>query len=148
MLKRYLFFILFFPILFSCSKDKLQTRPSIKIKNVSSSEVFPGQDLRITLEYDDKEGDLGNGIVTYIRDRLNIRPIPDAASNDKVDTIRNTIPDFPKSSTGEMEIKIAGGLLDEDPNDNDTMIFKIFVQDIAGNVSDTLSTGTIVERKN
>ena len=104
-------------------------------------------DLVMTIEYDDKEGDLGGGTITYVRDRLNIIPIQDAASNDKADTIRSQLPEFPKTSTGEMEIRVPGLFLQEDPDRNDTMEFKIYVQDVAGNVSDTITTPIVVQSK-
>ncbi len=145
MIKRYLPFLLLFSVVVSCSKGKLETRPSIKIKSINGNTFLPGQDMLVTLEYDDKEGDLGGGLITYIRNRLNIRPITDPSSNDRVDTIANVIPDFPKTSTGDIELLIPGFSLDEDPFDNDTMVFKIFVTDVAGNVSDTVTTEQIVE---
>lgn len=148
MLKRYLPFILFVTVVVACSKDKLQTRPSIKMKGINTTEVFPGQNLEINLEFTDKEGDLGGGTITYIRNRLNIKPIPDAASNDKADTITSILPEFPKTSSGEIDLNIVNGFLSEDPFDNDTMNFKIFVKDLGGNNSDTITTETIVERQN
>lgn len=114
---------------------------------VLDSSTFFVPDLVMTLEYNDKEGDLGGGIVTYIRNRLNAEPIENPASNDKTDTIRSTLPDFPKTSTGEIDIIFPGTFLIEDPRDNDTMNFTIFVQDMAGNISDTITTPTIVQRK-
>jgi hypothetical protein len=148
MLKRYLPFLLVVTVVVACNKDKLKTTPSLKLKSINSTELFPGQDLVIGLEYKDKEGDLGTGLITYIRNRLNAKPIPDAASNDKADTITSPLPDFPKTTTGDIELRIVNGFLSEDPFDNDTMTFKIFVKDLAGHTSDTLVTETIVERQN
>lgn len=148
MLKRYLPFLLVVTVVVACSKDKLQTKPSLKIKGYNATELVPGRDLEIKLEYLDKEGDLGGGKITYIRTRLNIKPIPDAASNDKADIDSIALPDFPKTSTGEIDLRIANGFLSEDPFDNDTMTFKIFVKDANGNVSDTAVTSTIVDRQN
>jgi hypothetical protein len=148
MLKRYLLFLLVASVVMACSKDKLSTKPSIRIKNINTTEVFPGTDLRISLEFKDKEGDLGGGILTYIRNRTNIKPIPDATSNDKNDTVEYIIPIFPKTSTGDIDLNIQNSFLSEDPFDNDTMFFKIFVKDVAGNLSDTVQTESIVERQN
>lgn len=148
MLKRYLPFILIVTVVVACSKDKLQSKPSLKIKGLNTSEVAPGQNLEIKLTYEDKEGDLGTGMITYIRNRLNAKPIPDAASNDKADTITSVLPDFPKTSSGEIDIIIVNGFLSEDPFDNDTMNFKIFVTDVSGNVSDTVITDKVVEIQN
>lgn len=148
MLKRYLPYLVFSVVVVACDKNKLETTPSINIKNVNTTEVFPGQQLVVTLDYQDKEGDLGNGLITYIRERLNIRPIPDAQSNDKADTVVRMLPDFPKTTSGDIELKIDQAYMSEDPFDNDTMVFKIFVTDVAGNVSDTVSTGTVIDRQN
>lgn len=148
MLKRYLPLIIVVSGIVACGKDKLNTKPSIEIKNISSTEILPGEQLIINLNYTDKEGDLGGGQLTYIRNRLNIKPIPDAPSNDKTDTIDRPLPDFPKTTSGEIELKIDGAFMSEDPFENDTMFFRIFVKDSGGNVSDTLNTGTIVEKQN
>ena len=144
MLKRYIYLALILGVL-SCNKDKVETKPSIKIKRVSSLEVRQGQQLQIYLEYTDKEGDLSNGDLTYIRDRTNINPIPDEQSNGTIDTVNYKLPEFPKTTVGEIVVSIPyDGLMNEDPNDNDTMIFKIFVRDVAGNQSDTVTTEKIV----
>lgn len=153
MLKKLFPFIALLIVVAGCDKNKLETKPSITLKKMNGNEfvldsvTFSIPDLVMTLEYDDKEGDLGGGIITYIRDRINIDPISNPASNDKVDTIRSPLPDFPKTSTGDIDIIVPGTFLIEDPIDNDTMTFKIFVQDVAGNISDTIVTPTIVQRK-
>jgi hypothetical protein len=156
MLRRLFPFLVLLTVLVSCSKDKPSTKPSIKFKSINGTDFLAEMVVNISLEYTDKEGDLGNGIITYIRDRVNLKPITDPASNDKADTIQSALPDFPKTSTGEITLRIPGSFLDEDPlpqNDsanasiyNDTVVFKIFVQDIAGNVSDTITTPEVVQR--
>lgn len=156
MLRRLFPFLLLLTVLVSCSKDKPSTKPSIKFKSINGTDFLAESVVNISLDYTDKEGDLGNGIITYIRDRINLKPITDPASNDKADTIQSALPDFPKTSTGEITLRIPGSFLDEDPlpqNDsanasiyNDTVVFKIFVQDVAGNVSDTITTPEVVQR--
>ena len=148
MVKRYLPVIIVLLIFVACSKNKLNTRPSIEIKHVNTTDVLPGQQLVINLNYKDKEGDLGNGLITYVRERLNIKPIQDPASNDKADTTRSILPDFPKTTSGEIELKIDGTFMSEDPFENDTMNFKIYVTDVAGNTSDTLIVGPVVDKQN
>ena len=114
---------------------------------MNTTDVLPNEQLVISLNYKDKEGDLGGGLITYIRERLNIKPITDPASNDKADTTRSILPDFPKTTSGEIELKIDNAFMSEDPFDNDTMNFKIFVTDVAGNSSDTLSVGPVVDHQ-
>lgn len=148
MLKRYLPYLAFAVVVVACGKDKLESRPSLKIKGVNGSEIPPGAELIINLEFTDKEGDLGGGIITYVRNRLNSKPITDPNSNDKADTVNQILPDFPKTTTGEIQLKISNAFMTEDPFDNDTMFFKIYVADINNNVSDTLTTGTVIDRQN
>ena len=129
---------------FACSKDKLETKPTIKVKDLNGTEIPPGAILRVTLEFSDKEGDLGAGEVTYVRNRLNTRPVPGAF--DKADTARYVLPVFPNRETGDIEIDIPYDFMDEDPNDNDTMVFRFMVIDRAGNKSDTVTSEPVVAR--
>ena len=135
-------------VLASCDKDKFQTKPSIEIKSLSTKEV-PAQNgtMHVRLNYTDKEGDLGKGILTYIRIRTNGTPIPNPNNNDKIDTVRTPIPDFPSKNNGELDILFDYNFMDEDPFRNDTMYFKITVQDRGGNNSDTISTPAVVARQ-
>lgn len=148
MLKTYIAIIIALLTFVACDKNKLNTKPSIEIKSVNTTDVLPGGQLVINLNYKDKEGDLGGGLITYVRDRLNIKPIQDPASNDKADTTRSVLPDFPKTTSGEIELKIDGTYMSEDPFENDTMNFKIYVTDVAGNTSDTLIVGPVVDKQN
>ena len=144
MLKRYLPFLVLVVIAFACNKDKLETRPSIKIKNINSTEVLPSEVLNITIEFADNEGDLGEGMLTYYRNRVNLRPIQNPGSNDKADVDSLRIPSFPKTQRGDFELKIPGEFLNEDPDQQDSMYFKIVARDVAGNVSDTIQTPLII----
>jgi hypothetical protein len=132
-------------ILSSCDKNSFQTKPQIKVKSVNSTRIAPGEDLLINLEFTDKEGDLGEGNFTLIRNRVNIKSIVQPGVNDKADTIYDRVPEFPKHSSGQMEVVLGyNAFLKEDPIDNDTLIFKLSVTDRAGNKSDTISTEKIV----
>lgn len=148
MLKRYLPYLVFAVVVVACGKDKLQSKPTLKIKGVNGTEIPVGAELVINLEFTDKEGDLGGGMITYVRNRLNVKPITDPNSNDKADTVNQILPDFPKTTTGEIQLKISNAFMSEDPFDNDTMFFKIYVADINNNVSDTLTTVTVIDRQN
>ena len=135
-------------VLTSCDKDKFQTKPTIEIKSISTKEV-PAQNgtMNIRLNFTDKEGDLGKGILTYIRIRTNGTPIPNPNNNDKIDTIRTPVPDFPSKNNGELDVLFDYNFMDEDPFRNDTMYFKFTVQDRGGNNSDTISTPLVVARQ-
>jgi hypothetical protein len=132
----------------ACSKDTFETRPTIKVKDLSSEVIVLNSSLDITLEYTDKEGDLGNGELTYIRVRQNIKGIPQPGQNDQTDTVHYPIPVFPPKTKGEIVVTIPYGFMSEDPNDNDTMIFKLSVIDIRGNKSDTVTTKSVVAKQN
>jgi hypothetical protein len=135
-------------IFLACNKDKFQTKPTIEVKSLSTKEVpAPNGTMDVRLTFTDKEGDLGTGILTYIRVRTNGTPIPNPGTYDKIDTIRTPIPDFPVKNKGEIDIHFDYNFMDEDPNRNDTMFFKITVMDLEGNTSDTISTPLVVARQ-
>ncbi|MET0392333.1 MAG: hypothetical protein ABW019_04295 [Chitinophagaceae bacterium] len=134
-------------LLAACGKDKFETKPLLEIKDYSAEAVSQGESVRIRVNYYDKEGDLGEGDFTYIRVRTNKTPIPNPGTYDKTDTIRSKVPVFPSKNTGELTFNVAYEFMDEDPNRNDTMYFKIAVVDIKGNASDTITTGLFVARQ-
>jgi len=131
----------------ACHKDKFQTKPTISVKDINNTDIPPGGTLRITLECTDKEGDEGQGLMTYIRVRTNSTSIPDPTNNDKADTAFATVPDFPTKDKVEMTLDIPYSFLDEDPNLNDTMFFKLTLRDRGNNQSDTISTVPIVAKQ-
>jgi hypothetical protein len=51
-------------------KDKFETKPELEIKNVNSKNLRQGQDLVVTLEFRDKEGDV-DSILYVVRERTN-----------------------------------------------------------------------------
>jgi hypothetical protein len=134
--------------IYGCHKDKFQTKPTIRVKDINTTEVnAPMGTLKITLECTDKEGDEGNGELTYIRIRTNSIPIPDPHNNDKADTAFATVPAFPKKNIVDMDLEIPYSFLDEDPSRNDTMFFKLTLKDSQNNQSDTITTKSIVAKQ-
>jgi len=132
-------------VLFACSKNKFETTPTIRVKDINSTEVHaPDGILKVTLEVTDKEGDVGGGDLTYIRVRTNITPIPDPGVNDKADTAHAIVPSYPKTDKVEMVLTIPYSFLDEDPMRNDTMYFKLTIRDSQNHQSDTITTKSIV----
>lgn len=132
-------------VLIACDKNKFETTPKLEVKSINSDEIFPGQNLRVVLNYFDKEGDLSEGILTYIRVRTNTTPIPNPTQNDKPDTIWTQLPKFPDKSQAEIVQDITYNFMDEnnDPlsiGKNDTMYFRFTVQDKEGHQSDTVET--------
>lgn len=135
-------------ILGSCGKDKYETTPTITIKEANPDVVdAPNGTLRFIIESTDKEGDEGGGILTYIRVRTSLVPIPNPGLNDKADTVRMLVPNFPKTSKKDLEVSVIYDFLNEHPNLNDTMYFRFTLQDLAGNNSDTLDSKIIVARQ-
>jgi hypothetical protein len=131
-------------VLYSCSKNKFETTPTIRIKDINSTDVLaPDGVLKITLEVTDKEGDAGEGDLTYIRVRTNSTPIPDPTNNDKADTADAPVPPYPKTDKVEMVLTIPYSFLDEDPGRNDTMYFKLTLRDSQNHQSDTITTKSI-----
>jgi hypothetical protein len=129
-------------LLLACGKDKFETKPKLEIKDYSSKELSKGEVLRIRLNYFDKEGDLNGSPVIGILKRLNRIPLPSA--QDKVDTFRNNLPDFPAKDNGEISFQLPYDFLKESQTENDTIIFRFAVEDLAGNKSDTITSDQIV----
>lgn len=134
-------------VLIACHKDNFETKPTIRVKDINTTEVKAGEELKITLECTDKEGDEGEGELTYIRVRTNSIPIPDPNTNDKADTAHSPIPAFPKTDKVEIVLTIPYNFLNEDPGRNDTMYFKLTVRDSQNNQSDTITTKSIVAKQ-
>ena len=153
-MRQYFFLALSFFFIAACGKDKLETRPSIKIQSVSSNFIPNGGSLTVEMEFADKEGDISNTLFVQ-KIRLNIRTTP---------TIRDSfslpIASFPKNSRGFLQVNMdyqnhlvsainppsVGGT---PPRvEDDTLTIRYALRDRAGNVSDTVSAGTIIVSRN
>lgn len=142
-------------LLIACGKDKFETKPRLEIKDINTRDLSSGQDLRIRLNFYDKEGDLDGGQAYAIRQRLNLLPLG-TGDNDRVDTFPNpnnptALPDFPPQDKGELTFQLSWESLIESVavpgvDKNDTVIFRFVVTDRAGNTSDTINTEQIVLR--
>ena len=136
-------------LVFACSKDKVETKPHIKIKSASPEVVPLNTNMIVNLEFTDKEGDLDVVYIWKVRLNKFVRP-----------TIRDSIPpreipEFPKNQTGELELNleyqahlISAQSPRRDPLTNklepDTLNLKFLVKDKAGNASDTAYLNNIV----
>lgn len=134
-------------VLFACSKDKFETKPRIEIKDLSSRDITLGGELVVRLNYFDKEGDLGQAPFTAIRVRTNSIKLPPA--QEKADTFRYSLPEFPDKDNGEITFRLSYDFLRESisPLINDSLIFRFAVTDRAGNHSDTIDTEPIIIRQ-
>ena len=131
-------------VVIACGKDRFQTVPQLKLKSRSTDVVPANGNLRLNVEYTDKEGDVSDSLL-IVRQRLNTRgQIQLAAAPYK-------IPEFPKTDKGELEITLTYQfglgfgvppirITGSNPvrNEIDTMRLKIVARDKAGNKSDTL----------
>ena len=145
--------IFLFTIL-ACSKDKFQTVPSLRLKSKNTDVVPVNGELRVTLEFTDKEGDVTDSIWVK-KQRLNVRVVPTIR-----DSILMKIPAYPEKTKGEFEIILGFQSIlsaQNPPNtipattpptkESDTLNVKFAVRDKAGNTSDSVSIGTIVVRR-
>lgn len=141
--------LIFLSAALACGKDKFQTIPQLKLKSISPDLVPVNGNLRLRIEFTDKEGDVTDTLFV-VRERLNVRgPIVLPASP-------YSIPDFPKFEKGEFEVNmtyqfdLTVGLSPirvpgSNPvrNEIDSLRLKIVARDKAGNKSDTLVVNNV-----
>jgi hypothetical protein len=130
-------------VLVSCSKDKFQTKPLIEIKSYNSKTISRGTELRIDINFFDKEGDLGQADFYAFRDRLNVKVL-NPSTEDKADTLRYQLAKFPDTDHGEIVFQIGYDFLKESLSQNDTLVFRFAVTDHGGNKSDTITSSKLV----
>jgi hypothetical protein len=153
---KYLFLIVsILVIAVACSKDKFQTKPSLKIVSTSSKNVPINGALEVTFEYTDKQGDLSDSI--FVRKiRTNLKTTPTVALRD---SLWYKVPVFPNAPKGEVILRLGYTNLQSaitPPNipnttppkkESDSLTFKFVIQDKAKNKSDTVTlTGVVVSR--
>jgi hypothetical protein len=137
----------------ACSKDKAETKPSLKVTSVSSNFIPINGDLSVNLEFADKEADLESIFVQKIRQNRRTTA-----------TIRDTfslaVAEFPKKPNGDIEMKLFYQLqllsaerAPANPNtptkyESDSIVIRLVLRDKANNVSDTAVTEQIVVERN
>lgn len=139
----------------SCNKDKVATKPSIKITSINGNVIPFNGVLVVEMDFTDKEGDISNTMFVQ-KIRKNIRPTATIR-----DTFSLAIPVFPKKSFGEIALNLEYNnylvsainppRVGTPPNErfeDDTLEIRFALRDLAGNVSDTVSAGTIVVLRN
>jgi hypothetical protein len=134
----------------ACNKDKFQTKPTIKFKELNATSIPFNGSFIFTLEATDKEGDVQDSVI-IIKKRLNKR----VAARTLRDTLRFRFPEFPKSqrtliqATLDYTSLISAETPPFIPNSNplqkepDTLQFRLAVRDKAGNTSDTIESPVI-----
>lgn len=139
--------LLILTICYSCSKDKYKTRPSLEVVDESSVVPRDGQ-IFVRLKFTDKEGDIARDTIWYLAELLNVRrPVGPR----EYIPVEEPLPNFPDKSSGEIELRLDHFLYYKEIADNtpehdknDTIRIRFVLQDRAGNVSDTATSGTIV----
>ncbi len=145
--------MIFLVLTFGCKKDNFDSKPRLKLKNIKvtkvSCESSLGSTIEIDLNVEDKEGDVKDSVFIQKIDASK-KPCPD---NSILKNLDYKIPDYPTGNTQNVifRLKFAtipcfgyaliGGALCLP--DKDTSYFKVWVKDLAGNVSDTLVTDPI-----
>lgn len=136
-------------LLFSCKKDRFQTKPTITVKEINTNFIPLNGKFIITLDCTDREGDVQDSVI-IIKQRMNRRKVTTIR-----DTLRYKFPTFPTSTR-----TIVQATLDYQsilsalsppfiPNSNppqrepDTLRLRLAVRDKAGNTSDTITSPTI-----
>lgn len=125
----------------ACSKDKFQTKPKLTLKAYNTKTLSPGQELVISYEYTDKEGDLADGKLVYSALRLNAIPY-DPSYPDSVETVLSN--EIPNKNKGEIDLRLLYINLHRSDAENDTIQIRTWLVDAAGNRSDTLKSDQLV----
>ncbi len=135
-----------FLVILACSKDKLETKPTLEIKSVNSKNIGLGQNFVAELEFRDKEGDV-DSILFIIRERTNRLGRRTVANN-------YAVPNFPNQSRGEFQVtldysrQLTGGFstipLPGSRVQPDTMNIKFVLKDRKNNLSDTVIVSNVI----
>lgn len=128
----------------ACDKDKFETKPQLELKSRSTDIIPVNGDLRLNIEFRDKEGDVSDSLL-IVKQRLNKKGPAQLL-------LPYGIPDFPTTDKGEFEVTLdyqfglTFGLIaipipgsgNPPKREIDTLRLKIVARDKAGNKSDTL----------
>ena len=134
----------------ACSKDKFETKPSLKLKS-QNGDTFANNNDALVVEFDftDKEGDV-NDTLFVKKIRTNQRQ----AAQTLRDSFKLKVPDFPTEYEGVIKVTldyqnylisainppVSGNPPKPEP---DTLIMKFALKDKAKNISDTVTIGPL-----
>ena len=138
-------------LIVACSKDKFETKPTLKILSINGNLIPPGNNsgLVVDFEFTDKEGDVNDTL--YVKKiRINQRQVPTLR-----DSFKLKVPDFPNNTKGEIQLTMdyqnylisainppmTGNPPQPEP---DTLMIKFALKDKGNHISDTVTTGPIV----
>ena len=129
----------------ACSKDKYNTTPTIAFKNVNATEFSAGQVVTFNLEVTDKEGD--------IQDTIFLQRISSASCQDQSIVSAYQMPASPPQKFLKADISLQFSYRNPNPpliqlegcsQNDDTAVFKFWIKDKAGHISDTVQAPPIV----
>ncbi len=137
---------------YGCKKDQFESKPALVLKDIKtyflSSGIAQGSAIEIEMEVNDKEGDVTDSIYIQKIDAASI-PCPD----NSLPNLNYKIPSYPSGNEQSIvfrlkfaSFQIPGYAFISGPQCSprkDTSLFKIWVSDRKGNVSDTLVTRAI-----
>lgn len=130
----------------ACTKDKFDTKPQLEFKSVNTTVLNQNQLLEFTLHYTDREGDIANT-------RFFIQKVTQNCEGSNFTDSSNYTPEVPVQSNGEGDVLIQyfyGSSFDypilNGPQcaTNDTCVFRFVLKDAQNNISDTVTSPTIV----
>jgi hypothetical protein len=125
-------------VIVSCSKNS-SGKPTLKLESISTT-VPVNDSMRARFKFTAGKA-LSNGTFWSLRIRTNQLPADNPSGND---TLSLQIPSF-SASSGEMSFSLAwNGYLSETSTQNDTFVFKFFVQTPDSIYSDTITSPQVV----
>ena len=132
-------------IVFSCNKDQFTTKPILTFKSTSADVLYPDHVITFNIEFTDAEGDIQDSI--WVQKKTKNCTNSDFTQRYKIPTFTGT-----KNQKGNFDISFAYGLnLGYPPikepqciGKNDTCVFRFWARDNAKNVSDTITSSTII----
>lgn len=134
-------FLIVSTFLAGCGKDKFETVPNLKFTSVNTTDLRSGNILQFTLAFTDAEGDISNSI--YVEKQTS-----DCVNSNFTQSY--PIPKFPAIKNQKGEIIVTFGYNAEPyPNippmcgKDETAVFRFALKDLAGNVSDTVTSPPI-----
>lgn len=130
----------------ACSKDKFNSKPQLSFKSVNSTTINSGNFLQFQIAVTDKEGDIQDTL--WVQRNSRICPSSFAA------LVPYRVPNFvaPTNLEATMDITFIYKTIQQgfitingcsSPSRNDTSIFKFWLKDKKGNISDTITSPAI-----
>jgi len=126
-------------VVVSCSKNSNCT-PSISLQSINTT-VLANDSMRVKFKFSCGTA-VSNGVFWSIRNRTNVNPLTNQSGSD---TINFQLPTF-SGNNGQIYFSLPwNGYLNETATENDTFLFKFFVQNADTTMtSDTVNSPQIV----